>query len=222
MSLPLSKETPRGLLLTIRIIKLILPSSFPKINPQIVVKFGDLSWNSAKSYQESKKISWKLGHTFEIPEICPMYIGVFHKSGFFTETEFCACTVKTENFKGRKGIKYTEIGHDEHKAKMFWVFVTEEEKHENLDLQKLINEVEAEREEIKYRKNRIRIKMQNVKGKRKACMEETINLIQNFEPIIGLCIDKDQTQNNQNVISHDQTFFYGKTYDLNDIDCKNI
>ncbi|OMJ83839.1 hypothetical protein SteCoe_15138 [Stentor coeruleus] len=223
MSLPLSKEFPRSLLLTIRIIKLILPSCFPKANAHLIIKIGNFSWDSIKPYQDNEKTSWKTSHTFEVSEISPMYIGVFYKSGFFSETEFCGCTVKTENFKGRKGIKYTEVGYDDQKAKMFWTFIIDEEKnHENLEMQKLINEVEAEREEIKYRKNRIRAKMLSIKEKRKACKDEIMNLVQNFKPILELCVEKDTSYDKQNVISHDQTFFYGQTYDLSETMCRNV
>ena len=72
--------------------------------------------------------------------------------------EYCSCIVKTESFSRKKGVKYSEMQNFSEKVSVFWAYVIEENKKvENLSLLKLINEIEAEREEVKYYKNKMKI-----------------------------------------------------------------
>ena len=188
MSLPLNKEVPKSLLVTIRIIKLILPLNFPKNIPSIVIKFGKNTWHSSKPLEDSHKITWKLSHTFEIPEIIPMYIGVFYKSGLFSESEYSSCVVKSENFSSKKGIKYTELLNENEKATIFWTYIIEEDrKFENNEMLKLLNEVEVEREEVRYYKYNIQIKLLKLKKKSITCKEELKHFMRHFESILESC-----------------------------------
>ena len=96
-----------------------------------------------------------------------MHIGVFYKKNIFIANEFSSCSVKSENFSSKKGIKYTELYSEGQKLTIFWAYVIEEDKKgENKEYTKMINEIEAEREEVKYKKYKIENKLRMIKEKR--------------------------------------------------------
>ena len=179
MSYPIMKELSKGILVTIRLIKVILPSNFPKRNAlHIVIKFGDSVWDSTAETENSSRIHWRKSHTFEISEISPMYIGVFYKKNIFIAKEFSSCVVKSENFSSKKGVKYTELYEQEQKLTIFWTYVIEEDKKgENKEYVRLINEIEAEREEIKYKKNKVENKLRIIKEKRIESNKEFVSIL---------------------------------------------
>ena len=66
-----------------------------------------------------------------------------------------------------------------------WAFYTEENrKGHQYEYLKLINEVEAEREEVKYFKNKIRGKLMRVKENSRSYKEQLKNLLTNFEGVL--------------------------------------
>jgi hypothetical protein len=140
-----------------------------------------------------------------------MTITISYKSGFFSESEFSSCLIKTEIFTTRKGVICSEVINEGLKVQVFWIFVVEEEKKgENLDFLKLVNEVEAEREEVKFIKNKTLQKLRSVKAKRKMCKEEMNSLIQNFEPIVDLYTEKEEL-----VVTPKPRVYNSRTYDPN-------
>lgn len=190
-------ESMRNVIVTIRVIKVLLPKSFNEKKPILIINFGKESWRSSRD-ECSLKINWKQSHTFEIDEVCHMYIGVFYKKNLFKESEFCSCIVKSENFSAKKGIKFTEIGQYPDKLTVFWTYVIEEtRKGENTDLLVLINEVEAEREEVKYKKSKVEERLRRIKGKRYECKKNIKNLQSNFHPILGILAMKTSDFNSQ-------------------------
>ena len=68
----------------------------------------------------------------------------------------------------------------------------EERRSECKDYLKLINEFEAEREEIKYYKNKIRTKLLTVKEKSRNCKEQLRKPMLNMEPILKIYSDKEK------------------------------
>ena len=155
MSSPQITESSKGLLVTIRIISLELPRLQYKNIPHIETRFGNSIWISSKTTEYSSKIHWSQNHTFDLPEILPLQFKVFHKTVFFKEVEIGNCVIKAETFSGKKGTRISELLNKEGaKITIVWGFVIDEErKNECEDYVKLINEVEVEREEIKYYKN---------------------------------------------------------------------
>ena len=140
-----------------------------------------------------------------------MTISLCYKSGFFSDTEFSSCLIKTEIFSSHKGIVCSELVNEIGKVQVFWIFVVEEDKKgENFEFLKMINEVEAEREEIKFCKNKTLQKLKNVKAKRKMCKEEMNSLIQNFEPIVDLYAEKEEM-----VVNARPRVYNSRTYDPN-------
>ena len=130
-----------------------------------------------------------------------MHFGLFYKNRLFNMNEYCSCIVKTESFSRKKGVKYSEMQNFSEKVSVFWAYVIEENKKvENLSLLKLINEIEAEREEVKYYKNKMKIKLMKIKEKSKACKLELERLIRNFEPIIEFCTENEQIPDDSLVI----------------------
>ena len=188
----------------------MFPPNFPRTQTTITLKFLNSSWKSSKPL-ESSKIHWKQSHTFDLPHLCPLTISLSYKSGFFSDTEYSSCLIKTENFSSRKGIICSELLNETGKVQVFWVFILDEEKKgENLDYLRMINEVEAEREEIKLCKNKTLQKLRNVKTRRKMCKEEMSSLIQNFEPIIELYTEKEGL-----VATPKPRVYNSRTYDPN-------
>jgi hypothetical protein len=210
MSVPYGKDSNTGHLITIRLLKSIFPLNFPKTQTTITVKFPSLQWKTSKNL-ETNKIHWKQSHSFDLPELSPMTITISYKSGFFSESEFSSCLIKTEIFTTRKGVICSEVINEGLKVQVFWIFVVEEEKKgENLDFLKLVNEVEAEREEVKFIKNKTLQKLRSVKAKRKMCKEEMNSLIQNFEPIVDLYTEKEEL-----VVTPKPRVYNSRTYDPN-------
>ena len=210
MSVPYSKDPNTGHLITIRLLKSVFPPNFPRTQTTLTLKFLHNAWKSSKSL-ETSKIHWKQSHTFDLSHISPMTISLSYKSGFFSDTHYSSCQIKAEVFSSRKGIICSELLNELGKVQVFWIFVLEEEKKgENLEYLKMINEVEAEREEIKFCKNKTLQKLKNVKNKRKMCKEEMNSLIQNFEPIIELYTEKEGL-----VATPKPRVYNSRTYDPN-------
>lgn len=191
MSFPVSKDSNSSYLVTIRLVKSIFPPDFPKTQVTVTIKFNEVQWKTSKIL-DSSKIHWKQAHSFEVSELSQMSISLSFKSGFFSETEYSRAAIKPGTFTSRKGHQCTELSNSVNKIQLFWVFVIEEYKRcESIDYLKLINEIEAEREELKLSKHKILQKLKQVKNKRRACKEEMNSLIQNFEPILDMCGDKE-------------------------------
>lgn len=122
-----------------------------------------------------------------------MYIGISYKTGIFTSKEYCNMTLNPEIFSSKKGIRFTDIlnSNDEtqnsQKVTVMWSFHTEENrKCEQFEYLKLINELEAERESVKFFKNKIKNKLQRVKENSKSYKEQLKNLLTNIEGAFDL------------------------------------
>jgi len=193
MSLPTSKDTHFGYLVTVRLVKSTFPPNFPKTQVTISTKLNNTLWKTSK-FLDSHKIQWKQAYSFEVSDLnqLSMSISISYKSGFFSETTFSHTSINSETFTSPKGLQCTELQNSTQKIQLFWVFIIEDyKKAENSEYLKLINEIEAEREELKFHKNRTLQKLKQVKNKRRACKEELNSLIQNFEPILDMCSDKE-------------------------------
>ena len=178
-------DCSKGYMISLKIIKIILPTDFPKNFLHIVVKFGNLIWNSVKSFESAESIHWQMTHTFDLFEIVPMYIGMFYKSSIFQETEYCSYVVSSNIFSNKKGVRLTEIKKDCQRIKILWAYsIDEDRKSETDNLCKLINEIEVEKEEIRHAKNALRGKINKLKEKSKKCKEKIKALLLNFEPLL--------------------------------------
>ena len=185
MFLALPPEPSKGILLTVRIIKVLLPDHVASHSPCLTVKIGGFTWQVYKSHDFTQSSHWKQSHTFELPETLSMYIGISYKSGLFKTKEYCSCTVNSEIFSSKKGIRFTEIVNSDEKVTVCWAFYTEENrKGHQYEYLKLINEVEAEREEVKYFKNKIKGKLMRVKENSRSYKEQLKNLLTNFEGVL--------------------------------------
>lgn len=202
MSSPQITENSKGLLLTLRIIRLDLPQALTKSILHIESTFSSFLWLSAKHPENHSKVHWSQSHTFELSELLPLHFRVFHKSGFFKEIEIGNCSVNLETFSSKKGIRISEVfTKDKGKITIIWGFVIDEDKkNENEEYLKLINEVEAEREEIKYYKNKVKGKLWKVKEKSRNCKEQLRKILTSMEPILEVCYDKEKICNDRALI----------------------
>jgi hypothetical protein len=182
MSLSLSPEPSKGLLLTIRIIKVLLPDHVASHSPSLTLKIGGFTWQVSKSHDFSQSTYWNKSSTFELPDFLPMFLGISYKSGLFKTKEFCSTTVNSEIFSSKKGVRFTEIVNSNEKVNVLWGFYSEENRKGD-EFLKLISEVEAEREQVKYLKNKVKAKLQRVKESSKSYKEQLKNLLSNFEGV---------------------------------------
>lgn len=185
MSLSIPSEPSKSILLTIRIIKVFLPEHVASNSPCLTVKVGGFTWQVYKSHDFSQSSHWDQSHTFDLPETLPMHISVSYKSGLFKSKECCSCTVSPEIFSSKKGVRFTEIVNSNEKVTVLWGFYSEENrKGEQCEYLKLINEIEAEREQVKYFKNKIKAKLVKVKEKSRNYKDQLKNLLSNFEGLL--------------------------------------
>ena len=182
MSLP--AEPSKGILLTIRIIKVLLPDHVALHSPSLTLKIGGFTWQVYKSHDFSQSSFWNQSHTFELPDLLPMFLGISYKSGLFKTKECCSTTVNSDIFSCKKGVRFTEIVNSNEKVNVLWGFYSEENrKGEQHEFLKLINEVEVEREQVKYLKNKVKAKLQRVKESSKSYKDQLRTLLNNFEGV---------------------------------------
>ena len=185
MSLPLPPEPSNGIILTIKIIKAQLPESIFSSSPSIAVKLGSLTWQTYKPQNAQEKNDWNKTHTFELSEVANMRFTVNYKTGIFKESELCSTELCCDVFSSKKGVRYTEIVNLNAKVVIIWgFFIEENRKVENYEYLKMINEVEVEREEVKFFKNKIRAKLERVKEKNRVYKEQMKNVIENVEGLL--------------------------------------
>lgn len=189
MSLSIPAEPSKGILLTIRIIKVYLPDHVASHSPNLTIKIGGFTWQAHKSHDFSQSSHWNQSHTFELPDTLPMHISISYKSGIFKTKECCSCTVNSDIFSSKKGVRFTEIVNLNEKVNFLWGFYNEEtRKGEQSEYLKLINEIEAEREQVKYFKNKIKSKLVRVKEKSRSYKDQLKSLLSNFEGLLeGQC-----------------------------------
>ncbi|OMJ83642.1 hypothetical protein SteCoe_15368 [Stentor coeruleus] len=191
MSLPIIPENSLGYILAIRIIKVLLPSNFPSHSPRLTLKIGSSEWFTTKTQDDPTSIHWEKTYIYDLSELSPMSIKISFTTKLFKDNEYCSCIVNSETFTTKKGIRFTEMVNQGQRVKIIWAFVIEEDrKIENAEFIRLINEVEVEKEEIRYYKNRIKTKLAKLKEKSTVCKEQLRNLVQNFEPILESDCDK--------------------------------
>ena len=193
MSLGIPLEGSKGILLSVRIIKVLLPPHVASHSPCMTIKVGGYTWQVYKSHDFSQSSHWNQTHTFELPETLPMYIGISYKSGLFKSKEYCSSTLNPEIFSSRKGIRFTEFvstnedSQSNDKVTVMWAFYTEENrKCEQYEYLKLISELEAEREVVKYLKNKLKGKLQRVKDNSRSYKEQLKNLLTSIEGAFDL------------------------------------
>ena len=110
--------------------------------------------------------------------------------------------IKSKTFNTKKGTRISEIFTKEGaKITIVWGFVMDEERrNECEDYLNLIHEVEAEREEIKYYNNKIRLKLLKVKEKSRNCKVKLQKLMLSMEPILEVYQDKKKLYNDRALI----------------------
>lgn len=215
MSLPLTPEGSLGYILTLRIIKVLLPSNFPSHSPRLTFKIGSSEWLTTKTQDDPTSIHWEKNHTYDIPELLPMTIKITYTTRFFKDNEYCSCVVNSETFTSKKGIRFTEMVIQGQRVKIIWAFVIEEDrKVENAEFIRLINEVEAEKEETRYYKGHIKSKLAKLKEKSALCKEQLRNLVQNLEPMLGYQSDLDKNDSEVVSIAAERKKIYSKANDM--------
>ncbi|OMJ70682.1 hypothetical protein SteCoe_31269 [Stentor coeruleus] len=208
-------ESNNGLLFTVRLFNLIFSSSTNKVIPYIEVTFGNTSWTTTKNQEACGKVYWGNSHTFEANEIQHLTFRVFFKSGFFRETDIGSCVVKAETFVSRKGTLMSEIvPNNGSRILITWGFIMEDRQYESEECLRLINEVEAEREEIKYFKSKLKQKLQQIKEKSKLCKEALKNILLNIEPFLEIPSNKDKQLNSRIQISAERQKINKKASEL--------
>jgi C2 domain len=172
----------KELIVTVRVISLDFGLVTHKGHVNLEAKMGSATRSSSKTIESSSKTHWKQNYTFEVGDLMPLEIRLYYKSHFFKEVNIGNCIIPTEIFDTKKAIRVSDIFNKENlKITMVWAFCIEENKYENLDYLKLINEIETEREETKYYKNKIREKLFKIKEKSKKCKEKLQKLMNSLE-----------------------------------------
>ena len=192
-------DSSKGLLVTLRIISVTITPTLWKYIPYVEAKFNNVTWVSSTNTEGSSRTRWSQNHTFELSEISPLQYRVYYKSGFFKEIELGTCVTKVEGFNSKKGIRVSEILNKEGtKIIIVWSFAIEEDKKNDCeDYLKLINEVEAEREETKYNKNKVKAKLLKIKEKGKQCKEQLRRIMLSMDPMTELYQDKEKLSNDR-------------------------
>lgn len=223
MSLPIITEGSLGYILTIRVIKVILPQNFPSRTPHLAFKIGLAEWRTSKTQDDPSCIHWEASYTFELPELFPVNIKIAYTPGLFKENEYCSCVVNSDIFTSKKGVRFTEMVIQGQRVKVIWAYVIEEDrKVENYEFLKLINEVEAEKEEVKYSKDRIKSKLAKLKEKSNLCKEQLRNLVQSFKPKLEYQSESDKNLSNSLSIAAERKKIYSQANDMDMIEKVNI
>ncbi|OMJ69143.1 hypothetical protein SteCoe_33205 [Stentor coeruleus] len=215
MSLSITPEGSLGYILTLRIIKVLLPPNFPSHSPRLTFKIGSSEWLTTKTQDDPTSIHWEKTHTYDLPELHSMSIKVTYTTRLFKDNEYCSCVVNSETFTTKKGIRFTEMVIQDQRVKIIWAFVIEEDrKVENAEFIRLINEVEVEKEEIRYYKGCIKSKLAKLKEKSSLCKEQLRNLVQSFEPILEYKSDLDKNDSEVLSIAAERKKIYSQANDM--------
>ena len=187
-------ENARGVLVSVRVVKAHLTINIAKVgkmNPRVRVDCGDQSWYSRTANSMHVHPCWGQSHTFELNELAPISITVQHKGLIFAPQDIGSCYIKAEFLNSGKKIGWWELLHQNEVCGRLLVCLLAEEEKEPVEYAKYINEIELEKEEVKFFKRQYVQKLSEAKKKIKKQREQ---LKQVFEKVTPLATEESEDE----------------------------
>lgn len=148
-----------------------------KIKPKVRVLCNLQRWEIKPQEVSYKKLSYHQTHTFELYDIFPITIQIFKKNFLYNEQIYGECTVKSVKYKQTKKVGWVEVTKQGEKvADLLLGYLFEDERHpKSPNYEVRVNEVELEKEEVKFHKNQVKKKHSALKSQikvyKKLCWE---------------------------------------------------
>lgn len=178
-------ESIHTVLLSVRVIEAKLETNVAKIgsmNPRVQVDCCGQSWVSKTANNMHKNPVWHQTHTFELNEVSPVTVSVQHKNFFLGTYEIGSCCIKAQDLNFRKKVGWWSLTCNGEAVGEILLGYYSEEKEPN-KYSKLINEVELQKEEVKFFKRIYLQKICEVKKDRKKLRKSVKEQLKKITPL---------------------------------------
>ncbi|CAG9320316.1 unnamed protein product [Blepharisma stoltei] len=172
ISIP-NKETQQTIYLTIRLIEAKFENNvvrLGKMSPYAEIRHGEQIWKSQAAAGQHLSPHWNQSCTFISKSLFPLEIRFLHKSRIFSDVEIAKITINIDQSTRKKGASWWNLAEGSGRVLLCFIWdLAEEMRNSGVDYKKLIQEVELEKEEVKFYKKKTQQKLWNLKIESNSC-----------------------------------------------------